>query len=272
MRSCCIKLCLLLSNLLINMAEHSARDLGVMRLLRPCGTAHHAESCFAAAGIMQPRAKGAIFLSMPGRIKLKTLFSCCCAKSPKAIVEPAVPDPEIFGYAGLYATILDHVSMLNNPQIAQQSRNWLGPHTSCMLATCVYSIFTASLVCQPPLWPHTMLLNCLSSLSLYGSMLRQFSAVQLVALHTRHPYRLWMHIGTCKLQLGQQLRVIHAYLPIASHHTLAWSRFICMTSQSFIPHTPILPPTMYAKCCWSFVLDVEVSTTCLLAVCRVSQG
>ena len=99
-----------------------------------CGKVYHAESCLAAAGIMQPRAKGAIFLSMPGRIKLKTMFSCCCAKSPKAIVEPAVPDPEIFGYAGLYATILDHVSMHCNLNVSLNLA-----HHACWLPACTPS-------------------------------------------------------------------------------------------------------------------------------------
>lgn len=60
------------------------------------------------AGIIQPRAKGAIFWLMPTHIKCLAICKLFCARSPKRTVEPAVPDPELFGYAVLYAAILDN--------------------------------------------------------------------------------------------------------------------------------------------------------------------
>ena len=64
----------------------------------------------AAAGIIQPRAKGAVFWLMPTRIKLRAIGAMFTGKGPKAVVQPAVADPEEMGYSGFYATILSHVS------------------------------------------------------------------------------------------------------------------------------------------------------------------
>lgn len=60
------------------------------------------------AGIMQPRAKGAVFWLMPARIKLKAFGGMLKGRGPKAVVQPAVANPEEMGYSGFYAAILSH--------------------------------------------------------------------------------------------------------------------------------------------------------------------
>ncbi|DBB07498.1 TPA: hypothetical protein ACH3X3_008962 [Trebouxia sp. C0006] len=60
------------------------------------------------AGIMQPRAKGAVFWLMPARVKLKAIGGMLKGRGPKAVVQPAVANPEEMGYSGLYAAILSH--------------------------------------------------------------------------------------------------------------------------------------------------------------------
>ncbi len=59
---------------------------------------------------MQPRAKGAVFWLMPARVKLKAIGGMLKGRGPKAVVQPAVANPEEMGYSGLYAAILSYVS------------------------------------------------------------------------------------------------------------------------------------------------------------------
>ncbi len=66
----------------------------------------------AAAGIMKPRAKGAVFWQMPARIKLKALGGLLKGRGPKKVVQPAVANPEEMGYSGLYAAMLANVGTL----------------------------------------------------------------------------------------------------------------------------------------------------------------
>ncbi|MCJ1297085.1 hypothetical protein MMC34_008654, partial [Xylographa carneopallida] len=57
---------------------------------------------------MQPRAKGAVFWLMPARVKLKAIGGMLKGRGPKAVVQPAVANPEEMGYSGLYAAILSY--------------------------------------------------------------------------------------------------------------------------------------------------------------------
>lgn len=60
------------------------------------------------AGIMKPKAKGAVFWLMPARIKLKAIGGLLKGRGPKKVVQPAVANPEEMGYSGLYAAILSN--------------------------------------------------------------------------------------------------------------------------------------------------------------------
>ncbi len=59
---------------------------------------------------MQPRAKGAVFWLMPARVKLKAIGGMLKGRGPKAVVQPAVANPEEMGYSGFYAAILSNAS------------------------------------------------------------------------------------------------------------------------------------------------------------------
>ena len=76
----------------------------------------------AAAGIIQPRAKGAVFWFMPTRIKLRAIGAMFTGKGPKAVVQPAVADPEEMGYSGFYATILSNVSHASYSGVSHKSK------------------------------------------------------------------------------------------------------------------------------------------------------
>lgn len=81
----------------------------------------HAPPPMAAAGIIQPRAKGAVFWFMPTRIKLRAIGAMFTGKGPKAVVQPAVADPEEMGYSGFYATILSNVSHVMYSDVSHKS-------------------------------------------------------------------------------------------------------------------------------------------------------
>ncbi|KAL3130661.1 hypothetical protein ABBQ38_008051 [Trebouxia sp. C0009 RCD-2024] len=60
------------------------------------------------AGIIKPRAKGAVFCLMPWRIQIKAIGGLLKGRGPKAIVQPAVGDPNEMGFSAFYAAVLSH--------------------------------------------------------------------------------------------------------------------------------------------------------------------
>lgn len=59
---------------------------------------------------MKPRAKGAVFCLMPWRIQIKAIGGVLKGRGPKAVVQPAVGDPNEMGFSAFYAAVLSHVS------------------------------------------------------------------------------------------------------------------------------------------------------------------
>ena len=82
-----------------NSRTHHATGMGYM-LMKPF---------VDAAGIIQPRAKGAVFWLMPTRIKLKAFGGLLKGRGPKKVVQPAVADPHEMGYSAFYAAVLSNV-------------------------------------------------------------------------------------------------------------------------------------------------------------------
>ena len=78
---------------------HHATGMGLMFL----------KLCVDAAGIIQPRAKGAVFWLMPTRIKLKAFGGLLKGRGPKKVVQPAVANPHEMGYSAFYAAVLSNV-------------------------------------------------------------------------------------------------------------------------------------------------------------------
>ena len=71
------------------------------------------------AGIMKPRAKGAVFLLMPVRIQLKALGGLLKGRGPKAVVQPAVGDPNEMGFSAFYAAVLAHVCFCHTQRLVR---------------------------------------------------------------------------------------------------------------------------------------------------------
>lgn len=66
----------------------------------------------APAGIIRPKAKGAVFCLMPFRIQAKAIGGLLKGRGPKQVVQPAVGNPNDMGFSAFYAAVLSHVSQL----------------------------------------------------------------------------------------------------------------------------------------------------------------